>query len=109
MELKLTPEQAKIVAAKKARHENKLKVDPEWFFIAEFGSFYGWEGVKTILNNEVDIDTANMLLLGARKVRAQHIIEDAVASQVAFSSAQSRTPKKTFSTGIKEFQKEARI
>lgn len=108
-QLKLTPEQAEKVAAKKARHR-KATIDPEWYFVAEFGSYFGWQGVMAILKDEIDIDAANLLLLGARKVRYNHLIDDALSTQVAVSSANSgKGATKVFNKGMASFMKEAKI
>lgn len=106
--INLTPEEERKVAAKKARHQ-KVSVDPEWYFIAEMGDHYGWGAVMSILNNEIDIEAANMLLLSARKVRYQRLIEQAMATQVAVASANSKKPKDTFKKGMQKFMDEAKI
>lgn len=108
MQLKLTPQQAAKVAAKKKRHEN-IKIDSEWFFIAEFGYYYGWEGIAAILNNEIELDTANLLLLGARKVRYKNLVDTTVSMQVGVASAMSKKPKEVFKKGTASFVKGAQL
>lgn len=104
----LTPEEAIKVARKKARHA-KVPIDPEWYFVSEFGSYYGWGGAMAIINNEIDIETANLMLIGARKVRYQHLVEEAMATQIAIASANSKKPKEVFKKGMQKFMDEAKL
>lgn len=106
--LQLTPEQAQKIARAKLRRVKTI-LDPEWFFVAEFGHYFGWDGVQSILDDEIDLETANLLLTGARKVRYQHLVDDAVATQVAIASANSKKPKQTFNKGMSEFVKAGKI
>jgi hypothetical protein len=101
MQFKLTPQQAAKVAAKKKRHES-IKLDSEWFFVSEFG-------VMAILNNEIDLETANLLLLGARKVRYKNLVDTTVSMQVGVASAMSKKPKEVFKKGTASFVKEAQV
>lgn len=101
----LTPEELAKAKAVKQRHEAK-KLTPELQLVAEFGYYYGWEAVRDVLKNNIDLETMLGLLYGARKVWYRQVIDGAVASQVAFVSANSKSPQSTFNKGMAPFMKE---
>jgi hypothetical protein len=106
--LSLTPEEAAKVQRARSKAE-ATSIDEEWLFISEFGYYYGWEGVKTILNNEIDLNTAATLLIGAKKVWYSKLVDSAVATYTANAAAQSKKPKQVMANGLKGFMKEAKL
>lgn len=108
--LQLTPQQLAKVAASKARHEgSSLKIDGEDMFVAEFGYYYGWNGVMAILNNHISYKDAVTLLVGARKVWAGKVIDSAVATAVGEAMSKSKNPGETLRKGMKSYLKEAKV
>lgn len=107
LKLELTQDELNKVAATRAKNES-TKVDENWLFIAEFGYYYGWQGVKAILDNEITMDVANILLAGARKVWAGHLYDHASAAFIGSISAQSKKPNQTFAKATKNLIREAR-
>lgn len=105
--LQLSDEEMARIKQAKAKHE-KTKVTPEWQFIAEFGYFFGWEGVAAIMANQIDFDQAQQLIQGARKVWYTKVIDQAVATQAAVASAQSKKPAQVMKKGLKPFMDEVR-
>ena len=104
--LELKPDELKKVQAVRLRHEQtNPKVDQEWYFIAAFGKHFGWGGVQAILNNEIDLGTANMLMAGARKVDYAHMFEDAQTAFIALGSSNSKKPSNTFESLTKGIRK----
>lgn len=105
--LELTPEELERVNKARKNHDKK-KVNPEWQFLAEFGYYYGWEGIKAIMDNEMTIDQATQLLLGSRKVWYSKVIDNAIATQTAVASANSKKPGSVMKKGLSNFMKELR-
>lgn len=66
-----------------------VKVNAQIYLTAEFGYYFGWEGVQAVRNDEISFDEMFALLEGARKVwykkltEENHIISTAVASVLA--------------------------
>lgn len=107
--LKLTPEEAAKVARTRKRHE-KRSIDPEDLFIAEFGYYFGWEGIQAIrIDRTLSLADAKALLDGARKVWYQKIIDTAVATYTANAASQSKKPKSVLNKGLAGFIKEAKL
>lgn len=91
----MTPEeQKKMLDRFKERTGQKedsegVKVNPQIYLVAEFGYYYGWQGIKAVRENEITFDEMFALLEGARKVwykkitEQNHIITTAIASALA--------------------------
>lgn len=95
--LELTPEDLKKVQVSKRRRDSAaVEVDQEWYFVAAFGKHFGWGGVQAIMNNEIDLETANVLMAGAIKVDHKRMYDSARASFMAFGAANSKKPSATF-------------
>lgn len=90
----------------KARHEG-AKVSPEWRFIGEFGYFFGFDGVRAIINNEISLDVAYQLIRGARKTYYATVVDAAVAVQTAYAATKSKNPRSVMTKGLRFFMKEA--
>lgn len=105
--LEIKPEDLERVRRARERAE-AAKVDDEWRFTAEFGYYFGWAGAKAILFDEIDIDTAQKLLAGARKTWYTQVIDTAVATQVAVASTKSKNPASVMKKGLANYMKEAK-
>lgn len=104
---KPTPEELAKVARLKGEVEAKY-VSPEWRMLAEFGYYYGWEAVMSVMTNEIDIDTFNNLLAGARKVWAGQIVDMGQMTFTAHAAAQSKNPQRVMNDGLKQFYNESK-
>ncbi len=102
--LELTPEDLAKVATARGL-DQKASIDPEWRAIAEFGTFYGFDAVMAVLNNEISADEMTQLILGARDVQREKNRDTAQAVFVASVSAQSKKPQETFNKLIKQVYK----
>lgn len=103
-------ELAKIKRAReKAEGKRSVEVDPESYFIAEFGYYFGFEGIKAILNNEIDLETASTLLAGARKVWYANLSEVGHVHFIAAQAAGSTKPAQNFRQAMKVFHKAAEV
>lgn len=101
---------AKVTKAReKAEGKRDANVDPETYFIAEFGYYFGFEGIKSILNNEIDLETASALLAGARKVWYGQLSELGNVQFIAAQSAASTKPGQNFHKAMKPFHKSAEV
>lgn len=92
----------------RAKSELKTKVNDTWLFIAEFGTYYGWDGVKAIRNNEISMEEVEVLMMGARKVWNGKLYDHMTAAFVGAGSAQSKKPSKTFNTATKDLLRQTK-
>lgn len=102
--LELSPEDLAKVQRARAR-DNKIKISSTWLYLAEFGYYFGWQGVQAIRNNELTIEEADMLLVGARKIWRGHTYDNASAVFIGAGSANSKKPKQTFVKATRELLK----
>ena len=84
------------------------KIDDEWRIVSEFGYYYGYAGIRAILDDEIDIDTVNYLLIGARKTWYSQVIDNGVANHVAVASVKQKNPASAMRKGMANFMKEAK-
>lgn len=103
--LEISPEDMEKVIRARERNESKVKVNEEWLFISEFGTYYGWEGVLAIMNNEISLEVAEMLLLGARKVWDGKVYDHATASFIGSVASQQKKPSTLFKKMTKDLIK----
>ena len=92
--------------------EDSVSVSPEIYLTAEFGYYFGWAGVIAILNNEITLDKAFVLLEGARKVWYHKLIEQASANRTSISSALASSKakaSKAFEDGMRPYRKGAQV
>lgn len=95
MRLEVSPEDLVKVRRARARNE-KTKINSSWLFLAEFGYYFGYEGIKAIKDNDLTMEEADMLLGGARKVWSGQLYDNASATLIATASAHSKKPSATF-------------
>lgn len=106
--LEISQEDLLKIQRSKSLKEKKAKVNDVWLYIAEFGYYFGWEGVMAIRNNEIPLEEADLLLLGARKVWSGKLYDHMSASFIGTVSANSRKPVKTFKSATREIIKETK-
>lgn len=90
----------------------ETKVSPEIYLTAEFGYYFGWEGIQAILKNEITMEVAYALLEGARKVWYHKLTEQASANRTSINSAMAQTKakaSKAFEDGMRPFTEGAKI
>lgn len=103
--LELTEEQLEKVARRKAQEEAS-KVSPEWRLLAEFGYYFGWEGIQAVRNNEIDLETFNNLLGGARKAWASQVVDLATMTYTSVGATNVKKPLEFMRKGLKQFYNE---
>lgn len=102
--LELTPQQlAKIAQTKAKREGSNLSIEHEDLFVAEFGYYFGWQGVEAILNNQVSYADARTLIIGARKVWADKVIDSAIFTAIGNAMSRSKDPNATLKKGLKSY------
>lgn len=88
---------------------DKGKVSQSWLFLAEFGYYFGWEGIQAIRNDkDFTMDEAVMLVRGARKVWASKVYDSATASFIGAASAQAKKPVQAFKKATADIVKNSR-
>lgn len=118
--------QKAVERGKKRLERNKsrkgLDVSPEIYLVAEFGYYFGWEGVLAIKRGYIEkdengnkvkepftLEEAMVLLEGARKVWYSKNIEMAHGSLVSNSAIHSKNPGQAFNNGMKPFMDKAEV
>jgi len=72
--------------------------------MAEFGYFFGWQGIKDVfIDGKMSLANAQILLAGARKVHFSHVFDHAHATMIATASPHTKHPGSTFAKGMKPF------
>jgi hypothetical protein len=110
--LQLSPEDLKKITKAREKAEgtrNAIDVDPETYFIAEFGFYFGFEGMMAIINNEIDLELASALLAGAHKVWYANLSDLGYVQFMAAHSAASTKPSENFKKAMKVFHKAAEV
>lgn len=105
------------------RAKKSLDVSPEIYMVAEFGYYFGWEGVLAIKRGYIEkigpdgsivkdpftLDEVIVLLEGARKVWYSKLVEQSHGNLVANSSVHSKNPGQSFNNGVKPFTDRAEV
>lgn len=125
--LDLLPEDEKKKAI--ARGKKRLKarkgqdISPELYVTAEFGYYFGWEGVLAIKRGYIEkvgndgsiikepftLDEVLALLEAAKKVWYSKVMEQSHGNLVANQAAYSKSPADTFNRGIKPFSDKSEV
>ncbi len=82
------------------------KIPPETYLMCEFATYFGWEGLQAIRNNDITLEEVYVLLEGMRKVRSRHLAELAKVGVFSVSTPLSKHPKAAFREGVKRIQGE---
>lgn len=83
----LTPEEER-----KLRRDSSAEsqVDAQWMLIAEFGSYYGLDGIKMILGrDEITIQEFEVLIVANRKLWDKKMLDVAEATLASAAAAQA--------------------
>ncbi|UNQ40950.1 hypothetical protein MPC38_06780 [Prescottella equi] len=110
--LELTDDDLAKIAKTRAKVEGaqRAEVDREWYFIAEFGMYYDWEAVQTVLyDKDFDPDTFSALLNAGRAVWATRVNDLAEAQFIASVAATSTQPATVFNKLMAPLRKKAEV
>lgn len=105
--LELSPEDLEKVNRNRSKRES-TEIDEEQLFIAEFGKHYGYEGIRAILNNEIDSETAVWLLLAGRKLDHMSQFKAAQAAFIGAAASKAKKPSSAFKKATEKFLKLAK-
>lgn len=94
--LKLKPEDLEWARRRAEQEAREIKIDQEQLYLAEFGRLYGYEAIKSALNNEIDSETMAYLVEAGRKLRYQEIYNMAQCVLIGCGSAMSKKPSAAF-------------
>lgn len=84
-------------------------ISPEMYITAEFGYYFGYDGIRAIKNNEITLDEVHVLLASARKVWYSKVVDSSHGVVVANVAAQSKNVSSTFSKGMNTFVKKMKV
>lgn len=101
-------EEAKVKQLRARQDEKTIKIDPEQYTLAEFGIYYGWSGIKAVLNNEIDGETMAYLIAGGRKVHSRMVYDQSLASFIGAASSKGKKPVTLFNKLTKNILKNSR-
>jgi len=100
---KLSPEDLKKVERLKGSNPDLKKISPEMYVLAEFGHFFGWEGILAIETEVIKLDKAVELIQAMRVVEGKKLYEQAKATFYATKDS------KTFNKGMAQYADNSRI
>lgn len=102
--------QKALTNAKKREEELKYdNVTPELYVVAEFGYYFGYEGIRAIKAQEISLDEVYVLLAAARKVWYSKVVDTSHATVVAQVAAQSKNIASSFAKGMSTFFKKMKV
>lgn len=94
---------------KRRRDFESDRVSPEIYLVAELGYYLGYEAIRDVRNNVIDLDEMFALLEGCRKVWYSKLVETSRGSMIAFGVSMSKQPVESFDESIKPYSKRAKI
>lgn len=100
----LSPEDlAKVEKLKGIDSSSQIDVSPELYFLAEFGRYYGWEGIVALETGVISLERAIDLVTASKKVWYSYLYEESLAMFYATKS------DKAFNKGMKTFINRSRV
>lgn len=103
--LKLTPEEeAKVQRSRERSEALKLHIDREDLAMAEIAVYLGWEAVRDVKNDEIELETALELVRCAKELHKDRVYELAVAVR-----AGTTTVKGAFEKLMKPYVSQMRV
>lgn len=108
---------------KRLEKKQGSSISPEIYMVAEFGYYFGWEGIEAIkrgyiqkLNDKGDVvnepfvlDEVIVLLEAARKVWYTKLVENANSTLIATHSSHTKSPSDSFKKGMKDFRERSKL
>lgn len=125
LDLMSAEERARAIAkgAKRLAKKKGADVSPEMYVVAEFGYYFGFEGVLAIKRGYIEsldeegnviyepftLDEVLALLDAAKKVWYTKLIESSHGNMVSTNAAHSKSPSQRFNQGMKPFTDRAEL
>lgn len=82
------------------RKQSAVKLTDEWLFLSELGYYYGYEAIRSFMNDEITFEQANMLISGGRNLHANDVID----MGIAFNAGQA-TKQEAFKKALDKYYK----
>lgn len=92
----------KVERLKKGANVGKV-IPRELYFLAEFGYYFGWDGIHAIETDEISLDRAMEILEATRKVHSDKMAEESLFSFYASKDA------KNYNKGITKVKDSTRV
>lgn len=92
-----------------ARQETQNKISSEIYILAEFGYYFGWQGIEAFRRNEITFEEAFALLEGARKVWYNKLLEQGRMTTTAVATPISKHGAQTYNKGMRDFAERAKL
>lgn len=89
-----------------ARLREQNQVAPEEMLIAEFGLYYGYEAMLSVMNNEITYKQMSDLTLAARKIEGQKRYNRVIDAYAAHIATKAKKPHNTITKYLKEISKQ---
>lgn len=77
-------------------------------FIAEYGMYFGYEGMRALLDDEIQLDQVMWQLLAARKVRSGIMYDISNAVLAATASVGAKNPTAAYKKLTKEMARDSK-
>lgn len=108
--MRLEISEADLIKVKRRKAiDAKSKVSQSWLFLAEFGYYFGWEGIQAVRNDkDFTMEEAEMLIRGARKVWSSKVYDYASAAFIGAASANAKKPSQVFKKATSDIIKSAK-
>lgn len=108
--LPLTDEElAKSLAAKRRLTEPDFTCSPEDYALAEFGTYFGWQAVRDVLDNKINNKNFQKMLNGGRKVWYSHVYDLSIGASAAFTAPQTKHPGQSFTSAMNYYIKNMKV
>lgn len=79
------------------------------YVVAEFGYYFGYDGIRAIKNNEISLEEVHILLAAARKVWYSKVVDQSHGGLVAGIAAGSKNPSSSFNKNMQVFIKKMKV
>lgn len=78
-------EMAAVERAKSRAASSRLVIAREHYALAELGYYFGWQAIRDVIDDYITFDDAMLLVVGARELRKDEVIDHAAATLAATS------------------------
>lgn len=85
--------------ANKKNEERKNYISREMLALSELGYYYGWEAIRSVINDEITLEEMHIFIEGARILQSNEVIDNAIAT-----AAGTSTVKGSFKKLMKTYQ-----
>lgn len=80
----------------RAGGQSSIPIDEFQMMIAEYGMYFGYEGMKAVLDDKMSMEQMTWQLVAARKVRSGFMYDISRSVLSAVGAVQTKNPSSTF-------------